>query len=80
MESLQIERGAIFGIARIWTGTGYIELEEFYDQFWSTVYHHALGFCFTFDLSKVKEYEFVIYQGNTRPGIEFVLNDTQPYG
>ena len=80
LESLQTERGAIFEIARIWTGTGYIELEEFYDQLWSTVYHHALGFCFTFDLSKVKEYEFVIYQGNTRPGIEFVLTDTQPYG
>ena len=80
LESLQIEREAIFEIARIWTGTGYIELEEFYDQFWSTVYHHALGFCFTFDLSKVKEYEFVIYQGNTRPGIEFVITDTNPYG
>mgnify|MGYP001162975407 FL=1 len=80
LESLQTERGAIFEIARIWTGTGYIELEEFYDQLWSTVYHYALGFCFTFDLSKVKEYEFVIYQGNTRPGIEFVITDTNPYG
>ena len=80
MESLQTERGSIFEIARIWTGTGYIELEEIYDQLWSTVYHHALGFCFTFDLSKVKEYEFVIYQGNTRPGIEFIITDTNPYG
>ena len=80
LESLQAERGAIFEKTRIWTGTDYIELQEFYDQVWSTVYHYALGFCFTFDLSKVKKYEFVIYQGNTRPGIEFIIADTNPYG
>ena len=79
MESLHPERRSIFEIARIWTGTGYIHFEEFEDQLWSRVFHFSYGPCYTFDLSKVAELEFVSYQGNTRPGIEFVLADSNPF-
>ena len=79
MESLHPERGSIFEIARIWTGTNYIHFHEFEDQLWSRVFHFSYGPCYTFDLSKVAELEFVSYQGNTRPGIEFVLSDSNPF-
>ena len=79
MESFHPERRNIFEIARIWTGTGYIHFQEFEDQLWSRVFHFSYGPCYTFDLSKVAELEFVSYQGNTRPGIEFVLADSNPF-
>ena len=79
MESLHPKRGSIFAIARLWTGSTYINFQEFEDQLWSRVFHFSYGPCYTFDLSKVAELEFVSYQGNTRPGIEFVLADRNPF-
>ena len=79
MDSLHPGRRSIFDIARIWTGTGYIHFQEFENQLWSRVFHFSYGPCYTFDLSKVPELEFVSYQGNTRPGIEFVLADSNPF-
>ena len=79
MESLHPERGSIFEIARLWTGSAYINFQEFDDQIWSRVLHYSFGPCYTFDLSKVKELEFVSYQGATRPGIEFILAENHPF-
>ena len=79
MESLHPERESIFEIARLWTGSRYINFQEFDDQIWSRVLHYSFGPCYTFDLSKVEEYEFVSYPGETRPGIEFVLAENNPF-
>ena len=46
------------------------------DQFWSTVFN-PYGTCHTFDLSQVKELEFV--RIGTGTGIEFVFTDDNPY-
>ena len=79
MESLHPKRGSIFEMTRLWTGSTYINFQEFEDQIWSRVFHSSFGPCYTFDLSKVEELEFVSYQGATRPGIEFVLAENHPF-
>ena len=43
------------------------------------MFHSSFGPCYTFDLSKVEKLEFVSYQGATRPGIEFVLAENNPF-
>ena len=78
MDSLQSPRDEIIEMARIWNGSDYIDLDYVKDQIWSTVFH-SYGTCHTFDLSQVKEWEFISYKTDSIPGIEFVLTDDNPY-
>ena len=76
MDSLQSQKDSIFELVQIWNGTDYINLQNVADQFWSTVFN-PYGTCHTFDLTQVKELEFV--RIGTGTGIEFVFTDDNPY-
>lgn len=76
MDSLQSQKDSIFEMVQIWNGTDYISLQNVSDQIWSTVFN-PYGTCHTFDLTQVKELEFV--RIGTGTGIEFVFTDDNPY-
>ena len=69
METVQIEIGDIVEKVRIWTGSEYIDLQLSYEHVWSRVFGPSqFGPCFTFDLSKTDEFEYVSLEESMRPG------------
>ena len=79
MESLETNVSAIFEEARIWTGYKYISLMNLDGYVWSRVFHKKYGPCYTFDLSKIKNFEYVPYTTDARPGLEIILAGTPWY-
>ena len=79
MDSFQVERKDICNVTRLWTGTNYINLQNVEDQIWSKVFHHSYGPCYTIDLSKVKEFEYIPYKEYKKPGIEFFFVEDIPW-
>ena len=43
------------------------------------MFHSLYGQCFTFDLSTIKKFRFVPYEGETRPYIRFRLHNNNPW-
>ena len=78
VKNLQTELKQIIEMTQFWDGK-YINLQHLDDQLWSTVFHHLYGPCHTFDLSKSEMFKFVPYKGGLRPGIQFILTDTNPW-
>ena len=76
MDSLQLDVRKIVTMVRVWTGSEYIILQDLYGQAWSKIFNYAFGFCHTFDLSKIDKFEYVSYQEILRPGLEFVMSET----
>ena len=79
LENLPDERKTVFDMVRLWDGSEYIDLQYLEDQIWSKVFHQKWGPCFTFDLSRKKEFEYVPYKGISSPGIEFYLAENNPW-
>ena len=55
------ERKNIVEKTQLWTGMTNIDLEHMNQLVWSQVFHFRYGLCYSFDLSSIKEYEFVHY-------------------
>ena len=79
MDSLQLDIRKIVASVQVWTGSKYISLQNLEGQAWSRIFHYALGFCHTFDLSKISKFEYVSYQERSRPGLEFVMVENSPW-
>ena len=79
MDSLQLDIRKIVASVQVWTGSEYISLQNLEGQAWSRIFHYALGFCHTFDLSKISKFEYVSYQERMRPGLEFVMVENSPW-
>jgi hypothetical protein len=79
LENLPDERKTVFDMVSLWDGSEYIDLQYLDDQLWSRVFHKKWGPCFTFDLSRTKEFEYVPYKRIGRPGIEFSLTENNPW-
>ena len=61
MTSLHWERKNIVEKTQLWTGMTNIDLEHMNQLVWSQVFHFRYRLCYSFDLSSIKEYEFVHY-------------------
>ena len=80
METVQIEIRDIVEKVRIWTGSEYINLQLKYEHVWSRVFGPSqFGLCFTFDLSKIDEFEYVSLEESLRPGIELTIAENNPW-
>ena len=79
MTNLQIDQGSLRATALFWTGVDYISLNNLEKYLWSALFHPFFGPCYSFDLSNAKEFEFIQYQGNNRPLIEFILTESLPW-
>ena len=66
MASLELDIGAIIENYQLWTGLNYIDLKHSKQNVWSTVFQYQFGLCHSFDLSNIKEYEFVQYNKGSR--------------
>ena len=75
MKNLQIEKSDVINITRFYDGSSYIDLQSMDDRIWSKVFHPVYGLCFTFDLSNIKEFEYVPYGGFGRPVVDFLLSE-----
>ena len=73
MTTLKKDRETLRAKALFWTGQGYIDLNNLNEYHWSPLFHPKYGPCYSFDLSKEKEFKFIEYQGNQVPGIEFII-------
>jgi len=73
MTTLNEERETLHATASFWTGQSYIDLNHLDEYHWSPLIHPKFGPCYSFDLSSGKELQFVKYQGNQVPGIEFII-------
>ena len=63
---------------QLWTGSEYVNLHHFYDTVWTKVFHHK-GPCYTFDISKVDKFKYVLLTSGERPGIEFIMAKNNPW-
>ena len=63
----------------MWTGSKFIDLQHLDELAWSRVYHEAFGPCFTYDLSRLEEFEYVQYSEVTRPILHLVFNNNKPW-
>ena len=64
---------SIVEMVQFWTGSKYVNLHNFYWTFWTKVFDNGWGPCYTFDLSKVDKFKYVLPKAGRRPGIEFIM-------
>ena len=64
------EIGSIVEMVQFWTGSDYVNLDK---TVWTRVFLDLLWPCYTFDLSKVEKFKYVLVNTPSRPGIEFVI-------
>ena len=80
METVQIEIRDIVEKVRIWTGSEYVDLQLLHEHVWSRVFGPLqFGLCYTFDISKIDEFEYVSLEENLRPGIELTIAENNPW-
>ena len=79
MTNLQIKRETLHTTALFWTGEEYIDLKDAEKNLWSALFHPAFGPCYSFHLSNTEEFKFIQYNGNQRPGIEFIFPESIPW-
>ena len=77
MKSLHTEISNIFEVVYIWTGSEYLNLSNMDGQVWSEVFLD--GPCYTFDLSRIEKFKHVPYSERSKPGIEFVMAEKNPW-
>ena len=75
MESLETNSRSIVETVRFWTGLTAIDIQHIDGYLWSMVFHQKFGLCYTFDMSLIKNYDFVQYNSHARPGIEIIIKD-----
>ena len=76
MQNFHPEIRSILEMVRIWTGSGYVNLDH--GTLWTKVFHRK-GPCFTFDISKVDKFKYVSLNPGERPGIEFIIAKNNPW-
>ena len=79
MDSLQLDIRKIVASVKVWTGSEYISLQNSEGQAWSRIFHYGIGFCHTFDLSKISKFEYVSYHQRMRPGLGIVMTENNPW-
>ena len=77
VKNLHTEISDIFEVVYIWTGSEYLNLSYGDVQVWSEVFLD--GPCYTFDLSQMDRFKYVPYEEISRPGIEFVMAEKNPW-
>ena len=63
-------------MVQFWTGSKYV---NFNGKVLTKVFHKKWGPCYTFDLSKVDKFKYVLIEAGTRTGIEFVIAENNPW-
>ena len=79
MQSFHPEVRNIVKMVKLWTGSTYVNLHHFNETVWSKVFHQSFGPCYTFDLSKIDKFKYVLLTGVQKPGIEFVMAENNPW-
>ena len=78
MQNFHQEIRNIVEMVRLWTGSDYVNLDHFYSTVWTKVFHHK-GPCYTFDISKVDKFKYVLLNSAERPAIEFIMAENNPW-
>ena len=63
---------------QIFTGSEYVNLDHLYGTVWTKVFHQK-GPCYTFDISKVEKFKYILLNSGERPGIEFIMAENNPW-
>ena len=79
MDSIELDIRNIVALEFIWTGSKNVYLNEKGNLAWSIVFHYAFGPCYLFDLSRIEEYKYISYKERMRPGLAFVITETNPW-
>ena len=79
LSNLKTERETLLATASLWTGENYANLKHSNEYFWSPLFHDHFGPCYSFDLSKAEEFEFVQFQDKGGLNLEFILADDIPW-
>ena len=79
MDSLQLDIRKIVARVQVWTGSESISLQNLGGQAWSRIFHYELGFCHSFDLSKINKFEYISYRERMRPGLGIVMAENNPW-
>ena len=78
MLSFHPEIRNIVEMVQLWTGSEYINLHQFYGTVWTKVFHHK-GPCYTFDISRVEKFKYILLNSGERPAIEFSMAENNPW-
>ena len=78
MQNFHPEIRNIVETVQLWTGSEYVNLHHFYGTVWTKVFHHK-GPCYTFDISKVDKFKYVLLKSGQRPVIEFTMAENNPW-
>jgi hypothetical protein len=73
------ETSNIIEKVQLWTGSEYVNLHNFYGKVWTKIFHNMYGPCYTFDLSKVDKFKYILLKAGQKPGIEFVMAEKNPW-
>ena len=63
-------------MVQFWTGSKYV---NFNGKVLTKVFHKKWGPCYTFDLSTVDNFKYVLIEAGERIGIEFVMAENNPW-
>ena len=77
MQSLHPEIGNIVEMVQFWTGLKYVNQHN--GKVLTKVFHKKWGPCYTFDLSTVDKFKYVLIEAGERIGIEFVMAENNPW-
>jgi hypothetical protein len=73
MQNFHPEIENIVETVQFWTGLEYVNLDQFYGAVWTKIFHPRKGPCYTFDLTKVDKFKYVLLKSGSSPAVEFVM-------
>ena len=79
IQNLHADIENIVELVRFWTGSEYVSLWPLYGNVWTRVVLIESGPCYMLDLSKVDKFKYVSVETVGRPGIEFVMAESNPW-
>ena len=76
MQNFHPEIRNIVETVELWTGSAYVNLDH--GTVSTKVFHHK-GPCYTFDVSKIEKFKYVLLKSGERPAIEFTMAENNPW-
>ena len=79
MQNFHPEISNIVEIVNLWTGSEYVNLNDFYGTVWTKIFNNNYGPCYTFDISKIYKFKYVSLEADQSPGVEFTMAENNPW-
>ena len=79
MQNFHPEIRTIVEKVQFMAGSEMVNLDNFYGTVWKKVFHQSKGPCYTFDISEIYKFKYVLSKGGQNPAVNFVMAKNNPW-